>query len=150
MRRKDKEITLLTEIEAIIRRAQVCRLAMIDGAEPYIVPLNFGYSDMRLYFHSAPHGRKIDILRRNNRVCFEFDIDHEIVTAPKACEWGFRYQSVIGTGKAFFIEEPQAKKEALDVVMRQYSDGAYDYSENRMQKIVAFGVAIETLTGKRS
>ncbi len=150
MRRKDKEITSREEIEAIIRRSTVCRLAMIDGNEPYIVPMNFGYADNHLYFHSAPEGRKINILRRNSRICFEFDIDHQVVTGAKGCKWGFRFQSVIGTGKAFFIDGLEAKKKALDVIMRQYTDKTFAYDERVMKKTVVFGVAIEAMSGKRS
>ena len=150
MRRKDKEINSREEIETVIRRAKVCRLAMIDENEPYIVPLNFGYANNHLYFHSAPEGRKIDILRRNSRICFEFDIDHQVVTGAKACKWGFGFQSVIGTGEAFFIDELAAKKKALDVIMRQYTEKTFEYDEQVVKKIVVFGVAIESVSGKRS
>jgi len=64
MRRREKQITDRSQIEAIIARSQVCRLALSDGGQPYIVPLCFGYRRSRLYFHSAAAGRKIDILRR--------------------------------------------------------------------------------------
>ena len=42
MRRKDREITDREEILAIIRKCDVCRIALNDGDYPYIVPLNFG------------------------------------------------------------------------------------------------------------
>jgi nitroimidazol reductase NimA-like FMN-containing flavoprotein (pyridoxamine 5'-phosphate oxidase superfamily) len=73
LRRADKEITDRDEIESIIRKSLVCRLGLTDNARLYIVPLCFGYTDNRLYFHSATEGRKIEILKRNNEVCFEFD-----------------------------------------------------------------------------
>jgi nitroimidazol reductase NimA-like FMN-containing flavoprotein (pyridoxamine 5'-phosphate oxidase superfamily) len=150
MRRKDREITSREDIETIIRRSTVCRLAMIDGNEPYIVPLSFGYADNELYFHSARQGRKLDVLRSNNRVCFEFDIDLQVVAAERACKWGFRFQSVIGTGKAFFIDAPEAKKKALDVIMRQYTEKTFEYDERAVDKTVVFGVAIETMSGKQA
>ena len=40
-------------IEAIIRKAAVCRLGILDGDTPTIVPLCFGYRDNTLYFHGA-------------------------------------------------------------------------------------------------
>ena len=79
MRRKDKEISDTKEIEEIIKRAKVCRLAMTDENRPYMVPLCFGYSEGVLYFHSANRGKKLDILNKNNRICFEFDIELELV-----------------------------------------------------------------------
>ena len=71
MRRKDKEIKDKEVIESIIKRATVCRIALSENNVPYIVPLSFGYKDNCLYFHSAPEGRKIDIIKQNNNVCFE-------------------------------------------------------------------------------
>ena len=150
MRRNDKEITSREEIEAIIARARVCRLAMIDGDEPYIVPMNFGYDDNRLYFHSARQGRKIDILRRNSRVCFEFDIDHRIVEAERPCKWGFRFQSVIGTGNVAFVDDPRAKSKALGIIMGQYSDQAFEFDARAVDTTLVFEVVIDSMTGKRS
>ena len=81
MRRKEKEITDKTAIESIILRSSVCRLALSEDNHPYIVPLCFGYKDNTLYFHSALEGKKLDIMKNNNNVCFEFDIDYQIVEA---------------------------------------------------------------------
>lgn len=88
MRRNDREIKDRKDIDGIIRRCLVCHLATCDNGQPYVVPLNFGYDGRFLYFHAAPEGRKIDIINKNNRVGFEFDILHEIVTAQQACDWG--------------------------------------------------------------
>ena len=150
MRRKEKEISDWSEIEAIIKKALVCRLAMADKNGPYIVPLCFGFRDNTLYFHSAVRGKKIDILRENPRVCFEFDGDCDIRSDEKACEFSMRYSSVIGFGTAAFVEEPRAMRDALDVIMAQYSDGEFDYTELALKKIAVFKVDIDGMTGKAS
>ncbi len=105
MRRNEKEITDNSAIEAIINQSIVCRLGLSDGNMPYIVPLCFGYKDNTLYFHGALEGKKIDILRKNQNVCFEFDVDAEVVEKEKACSWGMKCQSMIGFGKADFKPE---------------------------------------------
>ncbi len=53
MRWKDREISDESGIEAIINKAVVCRLGIVNGNTPYVVPLCFGYHDNKLYFHSA-------------------------------------------------------------------------------------------------
>jgi len=73
MKRSEREIKDRKEIEAIIERADVCRLGLSDDNMPYIIPMNFGYKDNRLYFHCAKKGKKIDIIKRNNSTCFEMD-----------------------------------------------------------------------------
>lgn len=79
MRRSEKEITDKTQIDSIIFRSKVYRLGLSDEGQPYIVPLCFSYDGKALYFHCAKEGRKIDILRKNSNVCFEFDIVEGIV-----------------------------------------------------------------------
>ena len=150
MRRKDKEITDRAGIESIIHRCTVCRLAMADGNRPYLVPLSFGHKNNSLYFHSANRGKKLDILKKNNAVCFEFDIDCEPVKADKGCEWGMKYKSVIGFGKAFFIDDVESKSAALDIIVKHYSDGSFTYPESELKNTVVIKVEITHMTGKQS
>lgn len=150
MRRKDKEITDKSEIESIINRAMVCRLALADQNRPYVVPLCFGYKDNSLYFHSAGEGKKIDMLKKNNRVCFEFDVDYEIIKADKACSWGMPYKSVIGFGRASFVEDFDSKRQALNIIMRQYGGKSFEYPKEKVDNTLIIKVEIEHMTGKQS
>lgn len=149
MRRSDRELADRAELEQIIRAAHVCRLAMVDEGLPYIVPLNFGYRDSTLYFHSAPEGRKIRLLRQTATVCFEIDGEHELVTADSPCNWGMRYASIIGYGVPRFIEGFEEKCAALSVIMAQFSDKAFTFSEQAVAATAVFAVDITGMTGKR-
>ena len=148
MRRNDREIKDRKDIDEIIKRCQVCRLALCEDGQPYVVPLNFGYDGRFLYFHAAPEGRKIDIIKRNNRVGFEFDILHDIVTAQQACDWGAKYESVIGSGTAEIVDDLKAKKEALEWIMRQYGSGTWNFPEEILKKTLIFRVSILEISGK--
>jgi uncharacterized protein len=150
VRRSEKEIKGKTEIEAIIREALVCRLAMSENGRPYVVPLSFGYEDNALYFHGAGEGKKIDILKNNPDVCFEFDIGAKTVEAEDACFWGMEFKSVIGFGKAFFIDDEKEKEKALAVIMGQYSDRLYTFDEKFIRATAVIKVEIGSMTGKRS
>lgn len=150
MRRADKQITDPAAVEAIIRQSTVCRLAMCAGGQPYIVPLSFGYRDRTLYFHSAPTGEKLRFLRSNDRVCFEFDLDSRVVKGETVCGWTVAYHSVIGTGRAFFIEGSAAKREALEIIVAQYGGDGADIAQHAVDTTLIFAVAIDTLTGKQS
>lgn len=152
MRRKEKEITDKSDMESVIKRTAVCRLAMVEGSRPYLVPMCFGYRDRTLYFHSAHKGRKIEILKENNRVCFEVDIDTEIGKGEKACDWGMKFQSVIGFGTASFVTDPDEKRQALDVIMAQYAEAGDDfrYPDANLKATTIIKVVVEQMTGKRS
>lgn len=151
MRRSDKEINDLKTIQKILKEAKICRIALVDGNEPYIVPMSYGYKNNALYFHSANEGRKIDILRKNNRVCFQMDIKMEIVTSDNPCNWGMKYLSVVGFGKAQIIENHMEKNDALDTIMAKYSpENSYEYSDKAISKVIIIRVEIEEITGKKS
>jgi len=150
MRRKEKEILDREEIESIIRKADVCRLGLSDNNIPYIVPLNFGYRDSCLYFHTPKVGKKIDMIKGNNRVCFELDIDHEVVRADNPCDWNMKYQSVIGYGRAFLLEDIDEKRQALDVIIEDYSGQTGEYAEKLVDRLAVIKVQIESMTGKKA
>ncbi|HNY66662.1 MAG TPA: pyridoxamine 5'-phosphate oxidase family protein [Deltaproteobacteria bacterium] len=150
MRRTDKEITEREAIDAIIARSLVCRLAMCDGGAPYLVPLCFGYDGTSLYFHGAGEGKKMEILRKNNAVCFEFDTDTEVVKGENPCSFSLRYRSVVGRGRAFFVEDVGGKLKALESIMRQYGDDDGVLEEKDAAHITVIRVDIEEMSGKKS
>ena len=150
MRKKEREITDPGEIESIIRKAQVCRVAFVDRNEPYIVPVCFGYEKGALYVHGALAGRKIDVLKKNNRVCFEMDADVEIRSAEKACKFSLKYRSVIGTGKARFLDKDEEKARALNVIMRHYSDRDFTFSKPDLDSVLVWKIEIDSLSGKKA
>lgn len=137
-------------IESIIRQATVCRIAMSDGGQPYVVPVSFGYEDGTLYFHSSIKGRKVDILRQNNAVCVEFDVDREITKAESVCNWGVKYRSVIGFGRAVFIEGVEEKQRALDIIVAHYGGDPHDYPQATLNKTTVVQIEIQDVTAKVS
>jgi len=150
MRRKDREIKDTIEIESIINRSPVCRIALSENGLPYMIPVCFGYSNKSLYFHSTNAGKKIDMIKKNNNVCFEFDTYEGVITNGNPCDWDERYKSVIGYGKAYFIEGSHEKKNALNIILRHYSDELFTFPENSIKNVKVIKVEIEKITGKRS
>ena len=93
MRRSDREITDLNEIISIINDCKVIHLAMLDDGEPYLLPLNFGYTyedgAFSFFCHSAREGRKLDILRKHPTVAFEMDCRGALDEHDVACQCGY-------------------------------------------------------------
>ena len=151
MRRKDKEITDMTEIRAIMENATICHLAMSEENRPYVIPVNFGIKDNNIYIHSALEGKKMDIIERNNNVCVEMDIDHEVEIGRRPCISGTKYKSVIAFGKAFFIDDLEEKKKALNVILDHYStDGPYEFQEKEVNRVSIIKIELEKISGKKS
>jgi hypothetical protein len=153
MRKKERAIIDVSEIESIIFRADVCRVAITNDNTPYIVTMNFGYSGgdrKKFFFHCANEGRKLDMILKNNYVCFEIDTDHTVYKGEKGCDWGMKYSSVVGYGKIFIVTDKNEKKEGLDHIMTHYGGkGEYSYDEKVLDRTTVLRLEISEMTGKR-
>jgi nitroimidazol reductase NimA-like FMN-containing flavoprotein (pyridoxamine 5'-phosphate oxidase superfamily) len=151
MRRQDKEMRDPALIRATLEEALVCRVAMVDGDRPYLLPFSFVVEGDNLYVHCAAHGRKLDVLRRNPHVCVEVDADVAVVPARGSCDVGLRFRSVLGFGDVTFIEDPAEKTRVLRLFILKYTPkGSMEMPPHEIAKTVLFRVALERLTGKRS
>ena len=149
MRKKEREITDISEIEEIIRKSINCRIGLVDGDEPYVVPVCFGYERGALYFHGALEGRKIELIKKNDKVSFEMETDVEAVFATSPCDWTMKYRSVIGVGKAHILENDEEKANGLRVIMKHYSEGEFRFPKSRLDLSSVVRVDIEHITGKK-
>lgn len=150
MRRKEKEITSVEEMDAVINDCDLCRVAMVDGDSPYVVAMNFGYRDGAVYLHCATEGRKLDILRTNPKVCVLFDTDYAVTPGNRSCKWGMRYRSVMAFGTAAELTAAPEREAALDALMDQYGGSGGDYHEAVLKKTTVLKITIDSMTGKQS
>lgn len=144
----------LESITEIIDQCMVLRLGMCDGNLPYVVPLNFGYETqgdtLILYLHCSKVGKKLDVLKQNPKVCFEMDAEHAIVSGEKGCDYGFRFASVIGFGKAEFTLDHEEKRHALSMLMKHQAGlPDIELDERMIDATAVLTIRSESYTGKR-
>lgn len=155
MRRKDREITDKEVIEKIIEKCDCCRIGLIDGERPYIVPLNFAYvaegDKQFLYFHGSKVGRKIELINKNKYAGFEMDTNHMVKTSEEACKYSFRYQSVIGTGLITIVKDLDEKIKGLRLLMKHYSGkDNWTFNEKMIEAIEVIKIEVEEMTCKEN
>jgi nitroimidazol reductase NimA-like FMN-containing flavoprotein (pyridoxamine 5'-phosphate oxidase superfamily) len=153
MRRKDREIININEIEKILLQCKTCHVAMVNEGAPYVVPLSYGYKIdgglLELYFHSALEGKKLDILRKNNKVCFEMAFEGEPLHAETPCTSGYYFASVIGFGDVLFIEGGDKKCEALSIMFKHQSGKDVAFTAEQAKSVCVFKIVSSDFTGKR-
>lgn len=152
MRRKDREITDIEQLLQVIDDCKVCRLAMWDEEGPYLVPLNFGcrYEEGRLelFFHSAAEGRKIRAIAGNPRVAFEMDSGHALIAGETACQFSYAYRSIIGTGTVELLEDPEAKRAALERIVEHQTGRQLAVPVEAASHVAVFRLTADGFTGK--
>jgi len=149
MRRKEREITDRAEIDAILAANKVMHLALADNGTPFLVPLFYAYDGTFIYFHSASAGTKIELLKRNPKVCFEVSMDHGIIESEKACDFEARHRTVIGSGKARFVEAESEKISALNRIVARFSDRQFEYPKPTLRQTTVIRIEIESIHGKK-
>lgn len=153
MRRSDREIRDFDEILEVMKKCDVCRIAMQGDEYPYVIPLNFGMAvdgqQVVLYFHGAQAGMKYELLSKNNKVCFEMDCGHMLFTDMEKGNCTMCYESVIGYGVVEDVPE-EDKREALDILMEHYPVPAgFHYNEAVVAQTRVLKLTVESMTGKR-
>jgi len=154
MRRKDREVTDINEIEQILLQCKTCHVAMVNDGVPYVVPLSYGYKIsgggvLELYFHCALEGKKLDILKKCNKVCFEMAHEGEPVHADTPCNSGYYFSSVIGYGDVFFIDNLEEKCEALSVLCKHQFGKEVVFTTGQAESVCVFKINSIDFQGKR-
>ena len=151
MRRAEQEITNHREIDALLREGSLCHLGLMDEGIPYVVPVTYGYDGESLYIHSAMEGRKMDLLRTNPMVCFEITPQWSLVPGKRGCDWTASYESVIGWGRAWFVDNHESKLAAFEIILQQVNPGQpHTFSPDIVSKTAVIRIDIANVTGKRS
>lgn len=154
MRRKDREVTDPGRIEQIVQRCDVCRIAMVDGNRPYVVPMNFGYTveegQWTLYFHSAKEGRMLSVLHENPMVCVEMDGAHALLPAPQACGYGMAFESVLMEGQVALAQSEMQKVLWLNHLMQRIAPGeCFAYAPQVLAATEVFCVRVSRVSAKQ-
>lgn len=118
MRRSDREQSREFSL-ALMDRCTHGVAAISTGEDtPYCLPLSFVRVEDHLYFHCAKEGRKLDLLRRNPRMCITFVGDDEPAFVPPAMYTTY-FESVIVTGTASEVSDDREKIAALEALCRK-------------------------------
>ena len=152
MTKRELQITDLQQIRAILDTAKVLRLGLAVNNEPYVVPMNYGYTmeegRLTLYLHSAVRGKKLDMLRANPRVFFELDCDLKPFDGVKPCQYGLSYSSIMGRGEAVLVEDAEEKMKAMTVLMKTQTGRDFSFNEELVSIVAVVRIDVAEYTAK--
>ena len=151
MRKPKMQINDVAQVQGILEHGNILRLAMSRDDQPYVVPMNYGYEDGRIYMHTGQKGLKMDFLAANPRVCFEVSQGVEFMTAELPCKWDMSYQSVVGFGRASLVGEHDEKIAALSAIARNCGHGgALEFPPEKVRQLAVIRIDVESITGKQN
>ena len=152
MTKRERQVTDMGEILHILDTGKVLRLGLAVDDEPYVVPMNYGYTMDRgrltFYLHSALKGKKLDMMRRNPRVFFEIDCDLQPFEGRVPCQYGLVYSSVMGRGTARIIEDVEEKKQAMSLLMKTQTGKDFSFEDRLVSIVAVVRIDVEEYTAK--
>ena len=92
-----------SEIESLLHREFVGRIGCHADDMIYVVPVSYAYDGEYIYVHTT-EGLKIDIMRKNPKVCFQVDDMHNMANWQSAIAWGIFEELKKGEDRNHAIE----------------------------------------------
>lgn len=152
MTRRERQIFDVEKIKEILDKSKVLHLGMVDGDEPYVVPMNYGYEfideEPVIYLHCARRGRKIDILKAHSKVFFEMECDLVPFEGEVACKYGISYSSIMGRGNAVIVDDVEEKKHALSVIMKTQTGKHFVFEDKMVSVVCVIRIDVSEYTAK--
>jgi len=151
--RRELEVTDTQEIIEILDKCKIVHIAMVDDGEPYVVPLNYGYTmeedQLTLYLHGALKGRKLDVMRKNPKVFFEMNCDVVPFDGKIACQFGTSYSSIMGRGEAEILEDVEEKKAGLSLFMKSQTRMDFEFTDKMVSAVSVIRIKVKDYTAKK-
>lgn len=154
MRRNDRQIEDRETLQAIMKSCRICSVAFQGAEYPYVIPLNFGAvweeDAVRLYFHGAGEGVKIQRMDADSRVAFSMAVEREFLLKEPACGSTMLYASICGRGRLGRVTDPEEIKRGLTSIMHQYDPehSAFVFEEAMVARTRLLCLTVEEMTGK--
>ena len=152
MTKRERQVTDPKQIMDIFDKGKVLHLGLAVDNEPYVVPMNYGYTqengNLVIYLHSALRGKKLDMIRANPRVFFEIDCDIQPFDGVKPCQYGLVYSSVMGRGVAHIVDDVEEKKQAMTVLMKTQTGKDFSFEDRLVSMVAVIRIDVEEHTAK--
>ena len=152
MTKRERQITDENQILRILDAGKVLYLGLAVNDEPYVVPMNYGYTmengKLVLYLHSAVRGRKLDMLQNNPKVFFAMDCDRIPFEGKVPCQYGMSYSSVMGHGIARIVEDVEEKKQAMSILMKTQTEKDFSFDDRLVSIVSVIRIDVTEYTAK--
>ena len=150
--KREIKITEPEGIARILDTAKVLHMGLAVDNEPYVLPMNYGYTleegKLTLYLHSAVKGRKLDMIRANSKVSFSIDCDRQPFEGRVPCQYGLVYSSIMGRGTATIVEDVEEKMQAMSILMKNQTGKDFTFNERLVSIVAVIRIDVTEYTAK--
>lgn len=135
------------DIESLLQEQFIARLGFQADGKTYVVPINYVYDGTYLYAH-AIEGRKMNMMRKNPKVCVEVDDYTDM----------WRWKTVIAWGQFEELSDSTQKLKALNMLLQRelplqttshmHLTASWPFSDDELEEVE--GVVYRIKLGRKS
>ena len=138
------------EMEKMLQEEELGYLGLSLEGRPYVVPLNYSYTDGKILFHCGLKGKKLDAIKANPFVCFTVARQPGRVREhPGGDPCHVDSDSVICHGRARMLDDLEGRKVALNDFNRRFRPAAPDVPLERVKNCGMVEITIAEMTGRQ-
>ena len=139
-------------VYSILDEGLVCHVGFVADGKPVVIPIGYGRKGDTLYLHGSPASRMLRTLGKGADVCLTVTIVDGVVLARSAFHHSMNYRSVVIFGKATWLEDPAAKREALHAFTEHVAPGRWQEvrqpSENELKGTAVLAIPLKEVSAK--
>ena len=150
-RHKERGTYERATVLAILDEALICHLAFIAGGRPWAIPTMYARLGDSIYIHGSPASRMLTSSGGAD-VCLTVTILDGLVMARSAFTHSMNYRSVVVTGRAVDVVDPEEKGIAFKALLDHVCPGRWEDSRqpnaNELNSTKVLRLPLETASAK--
>jgi hypothetical protein len=136
----------------ILDEGLVCHVGFVAEGKPVVIPTSYGRKGDRLYIHGSTASRMFRALCAGADVCVTVTLADGLVLARSAFHHSMNYRSVVIFGKATSLDDPAAKREALQAFVEHVAPGRWQEihqpTDKELQVTAVLEIPLEEVSAK--
>ena len=136
-------------IEELLQNSIVGHLGCYDNGTPYVVPISYAYDGQYIYCHTY-EGMKIQMMRKNPKVCFQVEELKNMANWKSVIAWGRFDELGIGMERNVAIHTLLSRSLPILSSVTTHLGKEWPFSADDIKEIkgIVFRIKVENKSGR--
>ena len=137
------------DVETLVKQQLVGRIGCHAKDVTYVVPISFAYDGAYIYGHTF-EGMKVDMMRKNPKVCFQVDDTTDLANWQSAVLWGEFEELAEGPERILALHKLTERRLPLISSETMHLTSQWPFRDEDVSKIsgIVFRICVTEKTGR--
>ena len=137
------------DVETLVKQQLVGRIGCHAKDVTYVVPISYAYDGAYIYGHTL-EGMKVDMMRKNPKVCFQVDDTTDLANWQSAVLWGEFEELAEGPERILALHKLTERRLPLISSETMHLTSQWPFRDEDVSKIsgIVFRIRVTEKTGR--